>query len=699
MAQNDRIYIMREAITKLTQMLAGRGIQVTQRGISAYVKADTTGRPYHVNLPYIPDNANMELLDAIQGFLDHEVAHILFTEFPLMGQAQKFGAGGMLNLIEDSRIERAMAGRFQGSAENMARMGKFFLDKYTTPHMNAALESGNDQELIAVLTVPLVRMMAGQQVFAEYMRDKMHHVQELHDKIKDLQPKIAGAASTKDCLDLAKIIVKRLRDGEPSPSDEEESGAMPIPMPKPKGGSGSKAPKGKDEGEEAGTATGSPTAGDDDAGDEGEEEKEKGASAGGKKEDDDAKGDEEGDDKEAPAAGDEEGDDEEAPAAGNSDEEVGPEEAPAGDLSAGGDSDGDGDEGGGEAGGGPMQAPNAEEEIDIAQSSSISWEAIDRETAKDYDDVASGLITDTTAKAALAADYLVYTTDEDIVEPLKIGSGYTDSMLTGLQDKVDHMIGPLQKDLERAISAKSLSHWNPGHRSGRLNSAALSRLATNDSRVFRRKVEATTKDVAVMLLDDMSGSMDGEKIHTAAQASYALASTLDRIGIPNEVMGFTTGAGMGGGDLNLLRAEEAKIGRQYSRYEQLYMPILKTFSERMSTEVKKRFGWLPYTSAMRNNVDGECVEIAGRRLLARRETGKILIVLSDGAPHAYGYTNTLQPHLKKVVENLTRAGVKVIGIGIQSNDVKKFYPKNFVINKVDELPAVVMKELRQLIAG
>ncbi|MFK3741017.1 cobaltochelatase CobT-related protein [Massilia sp. TN1-12] len=637
----------------------------------------------------------MELLDAIQGFLDHEVAHILFTEFPLMGQAQKFGAGGMLNLIEDSRIERAMAERFQGSAENMARMGKFFLDKYTTPHMKAALESGNDEELTAVLTVPLVRMMAGQQVFAEYMRDKMHHVQELYDKIKDLQPKIAAAASTKDCLNLAKTIVKRLRDGEPAPSDEEEgSSPMPIPMPTPKGGS--KAPKGKDEGEEAGGATGSPTASDDSDDDEGEK-KEKAASAGGKKDE----RDEETDEEEAPAAGDEEGDEEAAPAPAaddeGSDEEVDPEEDPSGDLSAGAGGD-EGDEGG-EAGGGPMEAPNADDEVDIAKSSSLSWEAIDRETAKDYDDVASGLITDTTAKAALASDYLVYTTDDDIIEPLKVGSGYTDSMLTGLQDKVDHMIGPLQKDLERAISAKSLSHWNPGHRSGRLNAAALSRLATQDTRVFRRKVESETKDVAVELLVDFSGSMDGEKIHTATQAAYALSATLDRIGIPNEVMAFTTGAAMGGGDLNKIREEEAKIGRQYSRYEQLYMPVLKSFAERMGTETKKRFGWLPYTSSMRNNVDGECVEIAGRRLMARREKGKILIVLSDGAPHAYGYTNTLQPHLKKVVENLSRTGMKVIGIGIQSSEVKKFYPKNFVINKVDELPAVVMKELRQLIAG
>jgi cobalamin biosynthesis protein CobT len=100
---------------------------------------------------------------------------------------------------------------------------------------------------------------------------------------------------------------------------------------------------------------------------------------------------------------------------------------------------------------------------------------------------------------------------------------------------------------------------------------------------------------------------------------------------------------------------------------------------------------------MRNNVDGECVEIAGRRLLARREKGKILMVLSDGAPSCFGDTKTLAAHLKKVVDNISKAGVNVIGIGIESTEVRRFYPKSLVLNNVSELPVVVMKELRALI--
>ncbi|WEU67325.1 DNA polymerase III subunit alpha [Xanthomonas phage JGB6] len=47
---------------------------------------------------------------------------------------------------------------------------------------------------------------------------------------------------------------------------------------------------------------------------------------------------------------------------------------------------------------------------------------------------------------------------------------------------------------------------------------------------------------------------------------------------------------------------------------------------------------------MANNVDGESVEIAGRRLLQRKESRKIMIVMSDGSPAADGdghcWTNT-----------------------------------------------------------
>ena len=78
---NERIAIMRQAIATVTQTLSGADVQVTQSGIEAWVRNDASGKPVQVNLPYLPDNADDALIDAIQGFLDHEVAHILFTDF------------------------------------------------------------------------------------------------------------------------------------------------------------------------------------------------------------------------------------------------------------------------------------------------------------------------------------------------------------------------------------------------------------------------------------------------------------------------------------------------------------------------------------------------------------------------------------------------------------------------------------------
>ena len=713
---NERVYVMRESVVKLTQMLAGKGIQVTQRGVSAFVKADSAGRPFLVNLPYLPDNATDELIDAIQGFLDHEVAHILFTEFNVMDAAIKSGSGQMLNLIEDSRIERCMAQRFQGSGLNLANTGKFFLDKYTTPRVAEAVAKGDTDTVIGALMVPLIRAMAGQQVFKEYMKDKMHIIAPVYDQIKDLADRIEGATSTRDCLEIAEEVTKRLKAAKPappappaptppSPSGDagegggkgEKSKEKPAKSPKPKKAKAEPKPKDDEEEEE-----GEPTPGEKDpAATEPPEEDPEADPTPAPTDEEDPEADpaadpeeDEADPEADPEADEEEGEEEEEGEGEEGDDEPMPDEED-GDLSGGG-----GDDEGDEEGDGMPEASDgaskpAESETDITKAAGINWSAIDKETKRDFDETMSTLISSAACDAAKESDYLIYTKDKDVVEPLKVGREYDSAMLTRLQSKVDHMVAPLQKDLERAIAARSLSMYSAGHRSGRIHAANLSRLAVGDDRVFRRKHEATSKDVAVELVVDASGSMDGQKIDTATQAAYALASVLERIGIKCEVICFTTGEGCA--DHATLSAETAKLGRRFSRVEALYMPILKGFDERMTTDVKARFGWLPNSNILHNNVDGECVEIAARRLMNRRETGKIMMVLSDGAPHAAGETHTLAPHLKKTIADITRAGVNVIGIGIQSDEVRRFYPKHLTLNNVEDLPGVVMKELRALI--
>lgn len=708
--KNDRVYILRESVVKITQMLSGKGIKVTQQGVNAYVKADHNGTPVMVNLPYLPDNAGEDLCMAIQGFLDHEVAHILFTEFPLMGKAMKKGrqVGFLLNALEDPRIEKCMAERFQGSAYNLATTGKFYLDKFVVPKMQEAAAKGDAAQVINTLMVPMIRAMSGQQVFKEFMKDKWTIVEPVYERIKDLESKIEAATSTADCFALAEEISERMKSdsGGGSGKDTSDGGTDGT---KTTSSTGAKGKKSKGEGESEGKSAGKRSKPEKT---EEEKEEEAGASGGSdeKEDDDEKKGggapgkpedkesdDEKEDDEKGAGEKDEEEPEESEPEDDEEEDEPAPSEAESEDESdvkaeseeeAEDEEDDAVDETGASHGEGA-----GEEETELEKSSPI-WEALDKDGTNDYDASMSRVISDATVNAAKDADYVIFTKEHDVIEKLPVGSGYNAKMTQTLCDAVDHMVAPLQKDLERAVAARSLATRSHGHRSGKLHASNLTRLHFNDPRVFSRKHESESKDVAVELVVDASGSMNGSKIHTACQSAYALSAVLDRLSIKNEVICFTT-KDIGGAEKDLAE-QQSKFGIRFSRVEGLYMPILKGYEERMTAQVKERFGWLPHTRILRSNVDGECVEIAARRLLQRREHSKVMIVLSDGYPAAAGSGN-FKAHLKKVTKEIEGAGVRLVGIGIESDAVRDFYSKSLVLHSVNELPAAVMKQLRQLL--
>lgn len=266
------------------------------------------------------------------------------------------------------------------------------------------------------------------------------------------------------------------------------------------------------------------------------------------------------------------------------------------------------------------------------------------------------------------------------------------------------MCGPMQKDLERAMAAKSQAVWVPGHRSGKLHNAALIRGMFGHDDLFRRKHVSRSKDVAVELVVDCSGSMSGYgKIATACYAAYALASTLERIGIANEVIGFTTRA-MSRATLNAMMEEAKALGDarvRYARAEALHIPVFKAFGERVGPVVKRRFAEVAVGNdtgvSMCSNVDGESIQIASRRVLARREARKVMIVLSDGRPAASGDFAALHQHLKDSVKLAEKRGVETVGIGIMDDSVKQFYPKHVVLKDVAQLPTEVMGQLKKFL--
>ena len=318
----------------------------------------------------------------------------------------------------------------------------------------------------------------------------------------------------------------------------------------------------------------------------------------------------------------------------------------------------------------------------------------------DFDSMVRKHITDEAVRQTRDADYAIYSTDFDIVEKHELSAAYKDEQFVKMDEAARQMMGVMQREIERMMAQRNRVFNLGGQKRGKLNAPGFHRLLVNDDRVFKKKVEHHAKDTAVALLCDNSGSMSGDACRVAMSAAYALCATLERVGLNSEVIGFTTsnrGKPGSGYSYQKIAEEEMRLGINYSRATPLRLTIFKDFAERLTPPVRQRFADMAYNQPnMGANVDGESVQFAINRLLKRKEQRKVILVLSDGFPSA-GDTTALYSHLHKVVADAAKAKVELIGVGIQSDAVKTFYPKYMILNRIEDLPKMVMGELKRIL--
>ena len=93
---------------------------------------------------------------------------------------------------------------------------------------------------------------------------------------------------------------------------------------------------------------------------------------------------------------------------------------------------------------------------------------------------------------------------------------------------------------------------------------------------------------------------------------------------------------------------------------------------------------------LKENIDGEALDWAHKRLLARPEQRKILMMISDGAPVddstlSVNPGNYLERHLRWIIEEIeNRSPVELIAIGI-GHDVTRYYRRAVTIVDAEEL--------------
>ncbi|MFD3434423.1 VWA domain-containing protein [Alteromonas macleodii] len=199
---------------------------------------------------------------------------------------------------------------------------------------------------------------------------------------------------------------------------------------------------------------------------------------------------------------------------------------------------------------------------------------------------------------------------------------------------------------------------------------ATHRLAASqagESRLFIQRQPRIGPNAAVHLLVDISGSMgkpigEGNRkyFHVANEAALALVMALE--GIPGVVPAVSYFPGI---------------------HQEVSIALLpkQSVRHRAACFDQKPRGCTPMAQAM---------WFAANSLLAQKQKRKLMIVLTDGDPDDWAATHD-------IVDRCRRSGFELLGIGIQTRSVEKFFPQSIVINDVKDLKRELFDVTQQLL--
>ncbi len=287
---------------------------------------------------------------------------------------------------------------------------------------------------------------------------------------------------------------------------------------------------------------------------------------------------------------------------------------------------------------------------------------------------------------------------EDLAEPQELERlrAYLDQQLEPLKGAVSRLANKLQ----RRLQAQQNRSWEFDKEEGVLDAGRLARVVANPTTPLSFKVEKDTefRDTVVTLLLDNSGSMRGRPISIAAICADVLARTLERCNVKVEILGFTTRAWKGG----LSREAWLNDGRPQlpGRLNDLRHIIYKS-ADAPWRRVRPNLGLMMKEGLLKENIDGEALEWAHRRMVGRPEARKILMVISDGAPVddstlSVNPANYLEKHLRDVIAMVEKKKqVELLAIGI-GHDVTRYYDRAVTITDVEQLAGAMTEQLAAL---
>jgi len=271
-----------------------------------------------------------------------------------------------------------------------------------------------------------------------------------------------------------------------------------------------------------------------------------------------------------------------------------------------------------------------------------------------------------------------------------------DQQLTNLQS----LVAKLANKLQRQLLAKQNRSWQFDLEEGMLDASKLSRVIVDPfhSLSYKMEKEIEFKDTVVTLLIDNSGSMRGRPISVAAICADILSRTLERCSVKVEILGFTTKNWKGGKSREKWNLENKP--QNPGRLNDLRHIVYKS-ADKPWRQSKKNIGLMLKEGLLKENIDGEALQWAFKRIIKRKEERKILMVISDGAPVddstlSVNSGDYLEKHLKQTVKWIEESSnIEILAVGI-GHDVTRYYDKAIKIADVQELGDVMINQLTKL---
>lgn len=601
------------------------GVNVVCQGDNAW----TDGR--QIVLPSLPEPLSESLERMMVGYLDHEMAHVAFSDF---GVAERFarkhpGYEAMLNVVEDALIERRAMQRWPGVRANLDAMFAQVRDRII--------------QLIGQRG-PFDRFCTAVYLKMAHYNDLMGLDRELAG-YEDLLNHFAAVQTTHDACDLAEQLLARWlkrRQPNPQPSSHGQQ-------------SGAESPKARNSGNAPAADSGS-----------------------GQRPDDAAPADSDPQDG-AEASGDT------VPAEPPSTTQLG-----AASEQADADTTSDSQLAGTRQDTRKRRRrPNTSTPSEQENDRSAGGQAVAPNGGTLIGQALAEAIAEAVAQLSNSTEYRAFTKQYDRIDA--VAAAKDPDVQALLATGVD-VVRRLRRGLANALRSAEKRWWRDDQVRGSLSPRTLYRLCT-DRRlldVFRIRSTVQGRSTAVCVVLDASGSMTSRKMDVARQAMRVLLEALSDLKIATEAFTFTTGDRFSLAEACKLAGQEhTQLQTRFSRFGNLEIGLIKRFEEPVKSALRR----LPTVRGSGLTPLGEAMQVGAARISGRPESRRILVVLTDGKAGCECGDGSATEHAKHVADLCRKAEIELVGIGIQDDSLCAIVADTIVIHKLEDLPAQLCKLL------